>query len=185
MVNGNISTSTLTTVAGGTLQGSGVVGNLTVTSGTVAPGNSIESLGAGNVSFGAGATFAYELDSSTLNGDLLDSSGTLDIASGATLTLSELASGTSNIGDKLTLISYTGAWNNGLFKYLGGTLEDDSVITIGTNQWRFNYNDLTGGTNFIDDQVGASSFVTMTVIPEPSAALLGGLGLLALLRRRR
>jgi MYXO-CTERM domain-containing protein len=27
--------------------------------------------------------------------------------------------------------------------------------------------------------------VTMTFIPEPSAALLGGLGMLALLRRRR
>jgi MYXO-CTERM domain-containing protein len=30
-----------------------------------------------------------------------------------------------------------------------------------------------------------SGFVTITAVPEPGAALLGGLGLLALLRRRR
>ena len=32
---------------------------------------------------------------------------------------------------------------------------------------------------------GATGFVTMTVVPEPGAALLGSIGLLALLRRRR
>ncbi|OYV04763.1 MAG: hypothetical protein CFE26_15145, partial [Verrucomicrobiales bacterium VVV1] len=35
-----------------------------------------------------------------------------------------------------------------------------------------------GGTKYIDD-------VRVTIVPEPSAALLGGLGMLALLRRRR
>jgi uncharacterized protein (TIGR03382 family) len=35
------------------------------------------------------------------------------------------------------------------------------------------------------DEYAAVDDVTLTVIPEPSAALLGGLGLLALLRRRR
>lgn len=185
VVNGNISTSLNTNVTGGTLKGSGVVGNLNATSGTIAPGTSIESLGAGNVSIGTAATFAYELDSDVLNGDLLHASGSLSIAAGATLTLAELASGTLNIGDKLTLISYAGAWNNGLFEYLGGTLADDSVITLGSNQWLFNYNDTSGGLNFSADQSGANGFVTMTVVPEPAAALLGSLGLLGLLRRRR
>jgi MYXO-CTERM domain-containing protein len=81
--------------------------------------------------------------------------------------------------------SGSGAWNNGLSDHLGCPLADDSTITLGTNTWRFNYNDLTGGPNFSGDQAGATGFVTMTVIPEPAAAGLGSLGLLALLRRRR
>jgi autotransporter-associated beta strand protein len=185
VVNGNISTSVLTTVSGGTLKGSGIVGNLTATGGTIAPGNSIESLGAKNVSIGTGATYAYELDSSTLNGDLLASGGTLSLTSGAILSLSELASGTLDTGAKLTLISYTGAWNNGLFDYLGSPLADDTTFTLGANTWSFNYNDLTGGSNFSTDQTGGTVFVTMTVVPEPTVPLLGSLGLLALFRRRR
>ena len=187
IVDGNISTSVSTTVSGtGTLGGSGAVGNLVAQSGgTVAPGNSMDSLAAGNVSFESGSTYAYELDTQTLGGDLLASGGTLNITSGAILTLSQLASATRSEGDKLTLISYTGAWNNGLFSYLGNTLADDSTFTLGSNTWQFNYNDLTGGSNFTSDQTGATGFVTMTVVPEPAAALLGSFGMLALLRRRR
>jgi hypothetical protein len=49
----------------------------------------------------------------------------------------------------------------------------------------FNYNDTAAGTNYTGDLTG-SSYVTMTAIPEPNvAALVGGLGMLALLRRRR
>lgn len=187
IVNGNISTSISTTVSGtGTLGGSGAVGNLVAQSGgTVAPGNSIESLGAGNVSFESGSTFAYELDTLNLNGDLLDSTGTLNLTAGANLTLTELASATRTIGDKLTLISYTGAWNNGLFNYLSNPLADDSLILLGSTTWLFDYNDTTGGSNFTSDQAGATGFVTMTVVPEPGSILLGSIGMLALLRRRR
>jgi len=48
----------------------------------------------------------------------------------------------------------------------------------------FNYNDDGSGTNYTGDLTGPS-FVTMTAIPEPRAALLGGIGMLLLLRRRR
>jgi hypothetical protein len=51
--------------------------------------------------------------------------------------------------------------------------------------WSFNYNDTTAGTNYTGDLTGIR-YVTMTAIPEPNvAALIGGLGTLALLRRRR
>jgi autotransporter-associated beta strand protein len=195
-VNGNISTSSLTTVnSGATIQGSGTVGQLTV-NGTLAPGNSIESLGVGNLSFTTGSTYAYELQTDlyagtpNVAGDLTYSSGTLNIASGTILTLTDLATSTAlTEGSKLTLLSSLGAWNGGLFSYDAGagliTLADDSDITLGANIWRFNYNDTSAGSNFTADTTGAINYVTMTVIPEPRAALLGGLGMLALLRRRR
>ena len=193
IVNGSLANTTTTVQTGATLQGSGTIGgSVTIQGGTLAPGNSIESLGVASVDFLAGSTYAYELDSSTLGGDLTYSTGTLDITNGVgplgtTLTLTELFSGTLALNSKLTLISYTGGWTSGeLFNYLGSTLADDSTFTLGANEWLFNYDDTTGGSNFIPNQSGAGTYVTMTVVPEPNvAALLGGLGVLALLRRRR
>jgi autotransporter-associated beta strand protein len=171
---------------GGRLEGSGSVAATVNVTGTLAPGSSIESLGTGALSFGATSTFAYELNSSVFNGDLVDSTGTLDIAAGAVLTLTELASGTLADTSKLTLINYMGGWvNTELFTYLGNTINDGDIFTLGSNQWLFDYDDTTGGSNFTTDQTGATRFVTMTVVPEPSAVLLGGIGLLCILRRRR
>jgi hypothetical protein len=101
--------------------------------------------------------------------------------------LSDLATSTALAnGSKLTLISYFGGWApTELFTYLGNTLADGSTFTLGANQWMFDYDDTSGGVNFTTDQAGATSFVTMTVVPEPRAALLGGIGLLMLFRRRR
>jgi fibronectin-binding autotransporter adhesin len=191
LVNGTNSGSGAVNVSSGALLGgSGSLAGTVNITGTLAPGTSIESLGTGAVNFMVGSTFAYELNSAALNGDLVDSTGTLDIASTTTLTLTQLASGILANGSKLTLISYLGGWTSGeLFSYDAGaglaTLADDSTITLGANQWLFNYNDTSGGLNFSGDQSGATSFVTMTVIPEPASALIGGIGVLFMLRRRR
>jgi autotransporter-associated beta strand protein len=181
----------VTVAATGKLGGSGsVIGGINV-SGILSPGNSIESLGGGALNFAAGSTYAYELSTLGLNGDLTYSSGALSIAAGTILTLTDLATSTALAnGSKLTLISSVGAWNGGLFSYDAGaglaTLADDSNITLGANIWKINYNDTLAGSNFISDTTGATNFVTLTVVPEPNAAaLLGGLGTLLLLRRRR
>lgn len=187
VINGNSSTSTgnVSVATGATLGGSGLLGGATSVTGTLAPGNSIESLGLGALSFVTGSTYAYELNSSSLAGDLTYSSGSLNIAAGSILTLTELFSGTLASNSKLTLISSVGAWNGGLFTYNSSTLADDSEIVLGSNTWKFNYNDTLGGSNYTSDQAGAANFVTLTVIPEPNVAMVvGGLGVLALLRRR-
>ncbi|MBC8125884.1 MAG: autotransporter-associated beta strand repeat-containing protein, partial [Gloeobacteraceae cyanobacterium ES-bin-144] len=191
-INGtNSGTGAVNIAATGKLGGEGSVGGQVNISGTLAPGNSIESIGTGAVNFLAGSTYAYELNSASLNGDLTFSSGTLDIANVTTLTLTQLASGTLALGSKLTLISYlsdggASGWNDGLFTYNASSLTDDSTFILGANIWLFNYNDTSGGSNFSGNQTGANRFVTMTVVPEPNAAMLiGGLGMLALLRRRR
>jgi autotransporter-associated beta strand protein len=190
-VNGSLANTTTTVGSGGTLQGSGSIGgSVTVQSGgIIAAGNSIESLTTGALSLEAGSTFAYEINNDAaagLAGDLTAVTGnlTLDLGNLSLLTVGELGAGSWSIGEKLTLISYSGAWNGGLFNY-GSTLADDSTINFSGMDWLFNYNDTAAGTNYTGDLTG-SRFVTMTAIPEPNAAaLLGGLGMLALLRRRR
>jgi autotransporter-associated beta strand protein len=177
---------TVTVAATGKLGGSGsVIGGINV-SGILAPGNSIESLGSGSLSFTTGSTYAYEFSTLGLNGDLAYSSGTLGIASGTILTLTDLGASTALAnGSKLTLISSVGSWNGGLFTYGGSSLADDSEITLGANTWLFNYNDTVAGSNFTGDITGASNYITLTAVPEPNvAALLGSLGTLLLLRRR-
>jgi len=191
-VNGSLaSASSVTVQSGGTLQGSGSIGgSVTIQNGgKLATGNSIESLATGALSLQALATFAQEINNdaaATVAGDLTAVTGnlTLDLANTAILTLTELGSGSWSANEKLTLISYSGTWNGGLFNY-GGTLADDSTINFSGATWQFNYNDTVAGSNYTSDLTG-TSFVTMTVIPEPNvAALLGGLGTLLLLRRRR
>lgn len=190
-VNGSLAITATTVGNGGTLQGSGSIGgSVTVLGGgTLAAGNSIESLATGALTLEALANFEYEINSDAapgVAGDLTSVTGNLaiDMGNAAILTLGELGSGSWSIGEKLTLISYSGLWNGGLFRYNGSTLADDSVITFSGMDWLFNYNDTAAGTNYTSDLTG-TRFMTMTAIPEPSAALLGGFGLLAFLRRRR
>ena len=190
-VNGSLANTSTTVGSGGRLQGGGSIGgSVTVQSGgTIAAGNSIESVATGALSLEAGSTFAYEIDKDAaagVAGDLTAVTGnlTLDLGNLGNLTLGELGGGTWTIGEKLTLISYNGTWNGGLFNY-GGTLADDSTFMLSGMEWLFNYDDTAAGTNYTGDLTG-SSFVTMTAVPEPNvAALIGGMGVLALLRRRR
>jgi autotransporter-associated beta strand protein len=181
--------------SGATLGGSGSFsGSLSVSSGaTLAPGASIQSLGSGAVSLASGATYAYEMNndaSAATAGDLLAVTGNLTINSGSILTLADLGGGAWADGEKLTLISYTGSWNGGLFNYLGSSLADDSTFNFGGISWLFNYNDTIAGANFLSEADG--SFVTMTAgitaVPEPSAIIFGIVGSLSaaqLMRKRR
>ena len=196
VVNGSLA-NTATAVASATsarLQGSGlIVGPVTVgDNGTLAPGNSIESLGTGALTFDANSTFDFEFQTDLFAGtpdgsaDLVYSTGALSIAPGALLTLSELGTSTAlAIGSKLTLVSYTGAAPLGVFTHGGSPLADGDIKTIGANSWQFKYADTSGGPNFAADQSGAGNYFTMTVVPEPAAAALLGLGLFVLLLRRR
>jgi len=189
-INGSLANTSTTVGNTGTLRGNGSIGgSVTVQNGgTIASGNSIDSLATGALSLEASATFAYEINkdaAAAVAGDLTAVTGnlTLDLGNAALLTIVDGGGGSWNIGEKLTLISYTGSWNGGLFNY-SGTLADDSTFNFSDMEWLFNYNDTSAGSNYISELTG-SSFVTMTAIPEPNvAALLSGLGTLTLLRRR-
>jgi hypothetical protein len=85
--------------------------------------------------------------------------------------------GTYTVGNKFTLFGYT-TGITGTFDGLadGAEFNDDLA-----NKWQIDYNDTTAGLN---GGIG-TSFVTITSVPEPGAAILGSLGVIFLLRRRR
>ena len=184
ILNGNISTSSLTTVdSGAILSGSGTVGGVVV-NGTLAVGNSPGQMNFTNTvdlngitiievdgTSGAGAVGGHDF----INLTGAEAAGVLSY--GGTLTL--------DIGTPLGVGTYS--WN--LFDFASETdtftaisLADQysgSLVNSGSGIW-----DLTDGGNTwqFSESTGA---LGLTVIPEPGAALLGGMGMLALLRRRR
>ena len=93
-------------------------GNVTVNGGgTLSPGASIESLGTGSVTFNAGGTFKFEIDSTLVTADLLNASGgSLSISTGALLALSDLGTAIVPNGTKFTMISYNGTWDGGTIR---------------------------------------------------------------------
>lgn len=181
---------TYTVGAGGTLQGTGSTASQLDISGKLSPGASVESFASGTLNLLAGSTFEYELDSSaaaSAGADLQVVNGGLNLTDTVTLTLGDLAAVSAAFaeGTTFSLINYSGAWNNGLFTFGGNAIADGGNFTAGLNTWQIDYNAASGGSNFNGDFLPGGSFVNITAVPEPRAALLGALGMLALLRRRR
>lgn len=185
-VNGALGNAAVT-VTGGTLGGTGTIGGTVGVSGagTLSAGASIGSLQTGALTMGSGTTFVFEADKADAGiADLVAVNGALSLT-GVTLDLTNaaLASGLWAANDKITLISYfdgSGGITSGFTGY-----DDGQSYTFGSNSWLFDYNDTDYGSNFTGDLGSANRFVTLTVVPEPGVVLLGGLGALVLLRRRR
>lgn len=175
-INGVSSTYTGTlTVNAGVLGGETALGgNLTVGSaGTLAPGNSPGVFGiAGNLDLNG--AYAYEFTGGASVADLVNVAGSLDLT-GSAVVWSNL--GTYAPGDKFTLISYDAGDLTGTF----AGYADDTTHSFGGGFWFINYDDTAAGVN----GGNRDRFITITAIPEPAVALLGGLGLLTILRRRR
>lgn len=196
-VNGSLANTAVTVSSGGRLQGNGsVVGPVTINGGgTLATGNSIESLATGALTLGSNSTFAYEIDNDaapSVAGDLTAVTGnlTLDLGNASLLTITELGSGSWTAGEKLTLISYsTGGWNGGLFTYNASTLLNNSTFTFSGTDWLFKYDDTSPGTNFTADlTTPPATYVTMVAVPEPTTMALFGASVVLLglrLARRR
>ena len=191
LVNGSLGNTTVGVDAGGTLGGTGTIAGAVNVSGVLAPGASIETFATGDLSFTTGSTFAYEVDSTvglSIGADLQKVTGTLSLSGVTELTLVDLATGGPAVAfaqdTVFTLINYTGSWNNGLFTYGGNELANGGTFNDGLNTWQIDYDAITGGSNFSGEYV-AGNFVNITAVPEPAAALLGGVGMLMLLRRRR
>lgn len=177
VVNGSISTSMLTTVqTGATLSGSGSTGDLTVASGgTVSPGNSPGTLSVGDTDLQLGSTLAIELNGATAGTgyDQLNVTGSATLAG-----LLSLTTGFTPTNGALFFILLNDDTDaiNGTF----AGLSNNSTFSSGGQSFQISYFGDSGTNSF----TGGNDAVLMA-IPEPSAALLGGFGLLALMRRRR
>jgi autotransporter-associated beta strand protein len=169
----NVSAKGLSGYTVNKLTGSGnVTGALTVST-QLAPGTVNFS---SNLTLGSTSTYLYDLTGGSNTADLGDIAGGLTIAAGAVLDLVQLGTYTAN--QKFTLFAYDGALSG---SFTG--LADDATFTDAGGSWMINYNDTTAGLN--GGVSGSNTYVTITAVPEPGAALLCGLGALALLRRRR
>jgi autotransporter-associated beta strand protein len=183
LVDGGLGSTAITVNTGATLGGGGVCGGPVnvLAGGTLAPGSSIASLGGGAISLATAATLAAEIDSSApraAGADLVYSSGDFTVASGAVLSLVELGSpGGWTLGEKLTLVSYTGTWNGGLLSFGGSPLGNGDSFSLSGSQWQIIYDDVQKGSNYPTDAAG--TYLTITVIPEPSVGVVFGLVLVA------
>jgi autotransporter-associated beta strand protein len=185
LVNGALSNTSATTVSSGaTLGGSGgtIAGGVTV-DGTIAPGTSatIGQLTTGALEMRDNSHLAYTLDTATPSGDALRVNGNLTLASSSTVDFTLTNAGVASVG-KLTLLAYNGVLS-GSFSGLADNAIFDIAGDNAANHWKINYADTVGGSN-LNGLVGYK-YATITAIPESSAAALGGLGMLTLLRRRR
>ncbi|MCU0795626.1 MAG: autotransporter-associated beta strand repeat-containing protein [Akkermansiaceae bacterium] len=170
------------TVNGGTLGGTGsFTGAVAVnTTADLSPGASIGTLATGALTLNTGSSFVYELNTTSVVGDLLNVNGNLDLNGTVALDLIDLGTAAAlTAGTKFTLISYSGSWTSG---DIFNGYADDSIFTFSGNDWLINYDDTPAGA------VNGGSFtnaVTLTVVPEPAVPLLSLAALGLFFRRRR
>lgn len=161
-LSGNSSTYTgTTTVSAGTLLLSGQLGgDASVSSAAILAGGG--TIG-GNLSFLTGSLFDI---ATALTGDALSVGGTVTFGSGFGI-------------DDLTGVTW-GSVSNGIYTLIDTT--STNFTTAGLDNFGLaNAYNLGGGRSAYFDQ----GSLQLVVIPEPASVLLGGLGLLTLLRRRR
>ena len=197
LINGSTSSTSLVSVsAAGTLGGTGTVGGHTTISGTHSPGNSPGVIThSGNLTYEAGANVLWELVSNSTasrgtNFDGINVGATLDFNGATTLNLNfNFGASAVEWSDTFWASSYTGT--SGWLVYSGATtLEGFGNLSLNLpSAWLDETGDTLAsarsGSSFGLFQDGNNIYLNYSAVPEPRAALLGGLGMLMLLRRRR
>lgn len=181
-VRGTLSgTPSVTVAAGAILNGGGTINGSALVSGTLAPGLSPGKLTVNGVAgFDVGSTFAIELNGITAATGydqlVIGLAGEMQIAPGSNLSLA--LNYPAELGAEFTIVDNFGI--SGISGAFGNLLDQgniDAVFNGGT--WSFQA-DYTGGD-------GNDLTLTVVAVPEPTTALtiMGGIGMLALLRRGR
>ena len=191
VVNGTLSGG-LTAAAGTTVYGSGTVTGTTTIAGNHNPGNSPGIQTFDDLSYtGGSAAVQWELNAnSILNSptvvfDQIIVDGDLDFAGFTSLVL--LFNG---VGSSVDWTDSLWTSNQSWMIYdVSGTTTNFNNLQLTTSDWLDSdgnlFNTTLNGSSFSLAQSGNDVILNYTVIPEPESALLAGLGILLLLRRRR
>lgn len=176
----------------GKLGGNGTISGAVSVEGTLAPGNSIESLSTGALTITSTGTLDIELgrSSGTPVSDRVKVTGVVSLASGANLKLTLYSGLTSpQDGDLFFLVDNDGSDAvSGVFTKLNGintTLSEGSVFTWNSWQWQISYEANVGTAAFTGGNDVA--ILALAAVPEPGAwslAAFAGAALLIFRRRR-
>lgn len=191
----------VSTVSGGftlgsnkTLSGGGTIAGDVTISGTHSPGFSpgIQTID-GDLAYTVGSNVVWELIDNTVSGrgtdyDGVDVSGNLTFTGSTTITLDFALLGSMvDWTNEFWNNDYTGTNGWKIFDVAGEITGFENLTLAGSTMDK-------DGTSLTDERSGASFslfegadgvYLNYAAVPEPSVALLGGLGLLALLVRRR
>ena len=180
IVNGNVFTSITTVASGGTISGSGTTGALTVqTGGFINPGNSPGILSTGN--YAQLGLYTAEINGLTAGTqhDQINVTGTVNITGGS---LATLFTGSYALNDMIFILLNDGLPADTITGTFAGLAQGATAATYGGFDWKISYQGNSGGSPSF---LGGNDIV-LQAIPEPNvAALIGGFGMLCLLRRRR
>jgi len=160
---------------GAALGGAGIISGAVTISGALKPGNSIGTITVGNdVTWNGGNAWVFELGTPSINLAAANIGGTRDLLD-ITGAGSDFLKGT---GSSWTF-NFAGTGAAGWYKLV------DWAGTTTFSQGDFSVTNLTTGLtgSFVVDS--GTSALYLNVVPEPGAALLGGIGMIFLLRRRR
>jgi autotransporter-associated beta strand protein len=179
-------TGNFTVASGQTVRGIGTIqGSTTIQlNGTIAPGNSDAGIlnNLGNIALQAGSNLAIELGGTApgIGGyDQLNVTGSATL--GGLLAVSTIGGFNPTFGSLFFVLANDS--NDAISGVFSNASVDGNTYTLGGQQYQISYfGNHTGG--------GAGTFtggndVALRAIPEPNAALIGGIGVLFLLRRRR
>jgi|UPI000486C03B autotransporter-associated beta strand protein len=179
-----------------TLSGTGSVAGAMTVAGTLSPGNSPGSLATASQTWLNGGDFNWQILDATgaagTGSDTMVITGSLDLTSlttgGFNINLWSLASTGPDVnGDALNFSSTTNySWTlASTTTGITGFDATDFTLNVGASNGTSGFSNALDGGAFTISQSGNSLLLNYTAVPEPSVAVLGGMGLLALLRRRR
>jgi len=189
--------SNYTLASGQTLSGTGTVAGAMNIVGTLSPGNSPGTLSTGSQVWQDGGRYNWQmLDATGVAGtgfDKIAVTGTLDLSGLTTgqfgINLWSLASISPDVNGNASNFdnTLTQSWNILTASAgISGFDAADFVINTGASNGTGGFSNALGGGAFSLGTIGNNLVLSFTAVPEPSVgALLGGLGVLALLRRRR
>ena len=149
--------------AGATLGGTGTTASAAAIAGAIAPGDVsvMATLRTGALDMENGSSLLVDINSTDVSADYLRATGNVNLTGSVAVSFTDLNPNASlALGSKLYVLGYTGTLA-GTFISGGNPVPDDSVLQIGPNHFRLDYDDTGSDTPLA---------VTLTSVAAPGGA---------------